>query len=85
MLNVQLIKMFCNYLPFVSMKDSPNTFVFEHQINATLQLKSRILPFLFIGPYDFGGVLTNSNRDIINGDAIHKRNQSHKEMHWYVL
>ncbi|KAM5184616.1 protein SCAI isoform 3-T3 [Callospermophilus lateralis] len=33
------------------------------------------------GPYDFGGVLTNSNRDIINGDAIHKRNQSHKEMH----
>ncbi|GAB1286311.1 Protein SCAI [Apodemus speciosus] len=34
------------------------------------------------GPYDFGGVLTNSNRDIINGDAIHKRNQSHKEMHW---
>ena len=77
--------MFCNYRPLVSMKDSPNTFVFEHQINATLQLKSRILPFLFIGPYDFGGVLTNSNRDIINGDAIHKRNQSHKEMHWYVL
>ncbi|XP_062063548.1 protein SCAI isoform X5 [Lepus europaeus] len=33
------------------------------------------------GPYDFGGVLTNSNRDIINGDAIHKRNQPHKEMH----
>uniref|UniRef100_A0A8C9ADZ5 Suppressor of cancer cell invasion n=1 Tax=Prolemur simus TaxID=1328070 RepID=A0A8C9ADZ5_PROSS len=33
------------------------------------------------GPYDFGGVLTNSNRDVINGDAIHKRNQSHKEMH----
>uniref|UniRef100_A0A2K6U290 Protein SCAI n=1 Tax=Saimiri boliviensis boliviensis TaxID=39432 RepID=A0A2K6U290_SAIBB len=32
------------------------------------------------GPYDFGGVLTNSNRDIINGDAIHKRNQSHKEI-----
>ncbi|OBS57718.1 hypothetical protein A6R68_11150 [Neotoma lepida] len=37
------------------------------------------------GPYDFGGVLTNSNRDIINGDAIHKRNQSHKEMHWKPL
>uniref|UniRef100_A0A8C3IY96 Suppressor of cancer cell invasion n=1 Tax=Chrysemys picta bellii TaxID=8478 RepID=A0A8C3IY96_CHRPI len=33
------------------------------------------------GPYDFGGVLTNSNRDIINGDAVHKRNQSYKEMH----
>uniref|UniRef100_A0A670KEP2 Suppressor of cancer cell invasion n=1 Tax=Podarcis muralis TaxID=64176 RepID=A0A670KEP2_PODMU len=33
------------------------------------------------GPYDFGGVLTNSNRDIINGDGIHKRNQSYKEMH----
>lgn len=36
------------------------------------------------GPYDFGGVLTNSNRDIINGDALHKRNQSYKEMHWSV-
>ncbi|XP_063000544.1 protein SCAI isoform X1 [Elgaria multicarinata webbii] len=33
------------------------------------------------GPYDFGGVLTNSNRDIINGDGLHKRNQSYKEMH----
>ncbi|KAJ7308038.1 hypothetical protein JRQ81_008539 [Phrynocephalus forsythii] len=33
------------------------------------------------GPYDFGGVLTNSNRDVINGDGIHKRNQSYKEMH----
>ncbi|ETE59714.1 Protein SCAI, partial [Ophiophagus hannah] len=32
-------------------------------------------------PYDFGGVLTNSNRDIINGDGIHKRNQLYKEMH----
>ncbi|XP_073909319.1 protein SCAI isoform X3 [Castor canadensis] len=37
------------------------------------------------GPYDFGGVLTNSNRDVINGDAIHKRNQSHKEMHCAVM
>lgn len=36
------------------------------------------------GPYDFGGVLTNSNRDIINGDALHKRNQAYKEMHWWV-
>lgn len=35
-----------------------------------------------VGPYDFGGVLTNSNRDIINGDALHKRNQAYKEMHW---
>ncbi|XP_015681614.1 protein SCAI [Protobothrops mucrosquamatus] len=33
------------------------------------------------GPYDFGGVLTNSNRDVINGDGIHKRNQLYKEMH----
>ncbi|KAJ7405967.1 protein SCAI [Willisornis vidua] len=38
-------------------------------------------PGMQAGPYDFGGVLTNSNRDIINGDAIHKRNQSYKEMH----
>uniref|UniRef100_H3BG28 Suppressor of cancer cell invasion n=1 Tax=Latimeria chalumnae TaxID=7897 RepID=H3BG28_LATCH len=33
------------------------------------------------GPYDFGGVLTNSNRDVLNGDAVHKRSQSYKEMH----
>ncbi|XP_069465537.1 protein SCAI isoform X3 [Ambystoma mexicanum] len=33
------------------------------------------------GPYDFGGVLTNSNRDVLNGDSLHKRNQSYKEMH----
>ncbi|KAK6481108.1 protein SCAI [Huso huso] len=33
------------------------------------------------GPYDFGGVLTNSNRDILNGETVHKRNQAHKEMH----
>ncbi|XP_061603663.1 protein SCAI isoform X2 [Phyllopteryx taeniolatus] len=33
------------------------------------------------GPFDFGGVLTNSNRDIVNGEVIQKRNQSHKEMH----
>ncbi|XP_061656557.1 protein SCAI isoform X2 [Syngnathoides biaculeatus] len=43
-----------------------------------------ILPSLnseFEGPFDFGGVLTNSNRDIANGEVIQKRNQSHKEMH----
>ncbi|XP_077319657.1 protein SCAI isoform X2 [Lithobates pipiens] len=34
-----------------------------------------------LGPYDFGGVLTNSNRDVVNGDALHKRNQTYKEMH----
>lgn len=83
MLNFKVIKMFYNYLPLVSGRDSHNTF--EHQNHVTLRLKSRILPFVFIGPYDFGGVLTNSNRDIINGDAMHKRNQSHKEMHWYVF
>ncbi|XP_041090361.1 protein SCAI isoform X1 [Polyodon spathula] len=33
------------------------------------------------GPYDFGGVLTNSNRDILNGETVQKRNQAHKEMH----
>ncbi|XP_077353348.1 protein SCAI isoform X1 [Festucalex cinctus] len=32
------------------------------------------------GPFDFGGVLTNSNRDV-NGEVIQKRSQSHKEMH----
>ncbi|XP_061732860.1 protein SCAI isoform X1 [Nerophis ophidion] len=34
-----------------------------------------------VGPYDFGGVLTNSNRDIVNGEVIQKRNQSQKDMH----
>ncbi|KAF4073135.1 hypothetical protein AMELA_G00255370 [Ameiurus melas] len=33
------------------------------------------------GPYDFGGVLTNTNRDVINGEAVQKRNQAQKEMH----
>ncbi|XP_077479595.1 protein SCAI [Stigmatopora argus] len=33
------------------------------------------------GPFDFGGVLTNSNRDVVNGEATQKRNQSQKEMH----
>lgn len=82
MLNFKIIEMFHGYLPLVSIRESHNTFVFERQINVTLRLKSRVLSFVFTGPYDFGGVLTNSNRDIINGDAIHKRNQSHKEMHW---
>lgn len=67
------------------MRGSHSALTLEHQVTVTLQLKSRILFLVFIGPYDFGGVLTNSNRDIINGDAIHKRNQPHKEMHWYVL
>ncbi|KAL7980903.1 hypothetical protein Chor_002057 [Crotalus horridus] len=38
-------------------------------------------PLWGTSPYDFGGVLTNSNRDVINGDGIHKRNQLYKEMH----
>ncbi|XP_062845045.1 protein SCAI isoform X2 [Trichomycterus rosablanca] len=33
------------------------------------------------GPYDFGGVLTNTNRDIVNGETVQKRNQAQKEMH----
>uniref|UniRef100_A0A8D0C5B8 Suppressor of cancer cell invasion n=1 Tax=Scleropages formosus TaxID=113540 RepID=A0A8D0C5B8_SCLFO len=33
------------------------------------------------GPYDFGGVLTNSNRDVVNGETVQKRNQAQKEMH----
>ncbi|XP_023697057.1 protein SCAI-like isoform X2 [Paramormyrops kingsleyae] len=33
------------------------------------------------GPYDFGGVLTNTNRDVVNGEAVQKRNQALKEMH----
>ncbi|XP_060768878.1 protein SCAI isoform X2 [Neoarius graeffei] len=33
------------------------------------------------GPYDFGGVLTNTNRDVVNGEAVQKRNQAQKEMH----
>uniref|UniRef100_A0A8C7L7J5 Suppressor of cancer cell invasion n=1 Tax=Oncorhynchus kisutch TaxID=8019 RepID=A0A8C7L7J5_ONCKI len=33
------------------------------------------------GPYDFGGVLTNTNRDVVNGETGQKRNQAQKEMH----
>ncbi|KAL7838301.1 hypothetical protein AOLI_G00267050 [Acnodon oligacanthus] len=33
------------------------------------------------GPYDFGGVLTNTNRDVVNGETVQKRNQAQKEMH----
>ncbi|XP_066517917.1 protein SCAI [Hoplias malabaricus] len=33
------------------------------------------------GPYDFGGVLTNTNRDLVNGETVQKRNQAQKEMH----
>lgn len=33
------------------------------------------------GPYDFGGVLTNTNRDVVNGEMVHKKNQAQKEMH----
>ncbi|XP_024258483.1 protein SCAI-like isoform X1 [Oncorhynchus tshawytscha] len=35
----------------------------------------------FEGPYDFGGVLTNTNRDVVNGETGQKRNQAQKEMH----
>ncbi|KAM8872734.1 protein SCAI isoform 1-T2 [Synchiropus picturatus] len=35
----------------------------------------------FEGPYDFGGVLTNTNRDVINGETVQKRTQAQKEMH----
>lgn len=37
---------------------------------------------IFVGPYDFGGVLTNTNRDMTNGEGVQKRNQAQKEMHW---
>ncbi|XP_072227704.1 protein SCAI isoform X2 [Leuresthes tenuis] len=33
------------------------------------------------GPYDFGGVLTNTNRDVVNGETVQKKNQALKEMH----
>ncbi|XP_036384079.1 protein SCAI-like [Megalops cyprinoides] len=33
------------------------------------------------GPYDFGGVLTNTNRDVVNGETVQKKNQAQKEMH----
>ncbi|XP_064860668.1 protein SCAI-like [Oncorhynchus nerka] len=33
------------------------------------------------GPYDFGGVLTNTNRDVVNGEMVQKRNHAQKEMH----
>ncbi|XP_028830405.1 protein SCAI [Denticeps clupeoides] len=33
------------------------------------------------GPYEYGGVLTNTNRDVVNGETVQKRNQAQKEMH----
>lgn len=39
----------------------------------------------YLGPYDFGGILTNTNRDVVNGDTVQKRNQAQKEMHWWGL
>uniref|UniRef100_A0A8C2H275 Suppressor of cancer cell invasion n=1 Tax=Cyprinus carpio TaxID=7962 RepID=A0A8C2H275_CYPCA len=30
------------------------------------------------GPYDFGGVLTNTNRDVVNGEMVQKRSQKLK-------
>ncbi|CAL8386856.1 unnamed protein product [Boreogadus saida] len=33
------------------------------------------------GPYDFGGVLTNTNRDVVNGETALKKSQAQKEMH----
>jgi hypothetical protein len=41
----------------------------------------KLIDFLS-GPYDFGGVLTNTNRDVVNGETVQKRNQAQKEMHW---
>ncbi|XP_076020078.1 protein SCAI isoform X3 [Genypterus blacodes] len=38
-------------------------------------------PSDYEGPYDFGGVLTNTNRDVVNGETVQKRNQAQKEMH----
>lgn len=37
------------------------------------------------GPYDFGGILTNTNRDVVNGETVQKRNQAQKEMHWWEI
>lgn len=41
--------------------------------------------FQLVGPYDFGGVLTNTNRDVVNGETVQKRNQAQKEMHWWEM
>lgn len=77
--------MFSAYLALISKGDSVVLLNLSFRsVYVTLQLNS-VSSRCSLGPYDFGGVLTNSNRDIINGDAIHKRNQSHKEMHWYVF
>ncbi|TSO37122.1 Protein SCAI [Bagarius yarrelli] len=38
-------------------------------------------PVEYEGPYDLGGVLTNTNRDVVNGEMVQKRNQAQKEMH----
>lgn len=55
----------------------------ENMYNLTTSCLNACL-FSCLGPYDFGGVLTNNNRDAGNMEVIQKRNNSFKEMHWYV-
>uniref|UniRef100_A0A8C9EP92 Suppressor of cancer cell invasion n=1 Tax=Pavo cristatus TaxID=9049 RepID=A0A8C9EP92_PAVCR len=64
---------------FVSVTKLATDLNIHNRASLPLLISNFFLPSA--GPYDFGGVLTNSNRDVINGDAIHKRNQSYKEMH----
>lgn len=55
-----------------------------HVILALSQLSSHVWTCP-VGPYDFGGVLTNTNRDVVNGETVQKRNQAQKEMHWWEV
>ncbi len=55
-------------------------------VTETLMSHSFFLSFVFSeGPYDFGGVLTNTNRDVVNGETVQKRSQAQKEMHWWKI
>uniref|UniRef100_A0A9J8AGC7 Suppressor of cancer cell invasion n=1 Tax=Cyprinus carpio carpio TaxID=630221 RepID=A0A9J8AGC7_CYPCA len=54
---------------------------FKEGVKSVPSILFNITTSLCTGPYDFGGVLTNTNRDVVNGEMVQKRNQAQKEMH----
>uniref|UniRef100_W5KHS7 Suppressor of cancer cell invasion n=1 Tax=Astyanax mexicanus TaxID=7994 RepID=W5KHS7_ASTMX len=61
-----------------SFKELPASSVLLVYLSATGVFPSARLEY---EPYDVGGVLTNTNRDVVNGETVQKRNQAQKEMH----
>uniref|UniRef100_A0A8B9KU87 Suppressor of cancer cell invasion n=1 Tax=Astyanax mexicanus TaxID=7994 RepID=A0A8B9KU87_ASTMX len=57
-----------------SFKELPANSVLLVYLSATGVFPSARLEYE--GPYDVGGVLTNTNRDVVNGETVQKRNQN---------